>query len=76
MSIAMRIERIIGEHGQQEKLCNGGHCPAAILTEDGHVFVQGYEPDQLGQLQAPAGENFVKMPRETFERIARHFLGG
>lgn len=72
----MTIQKIIGEHGAQPQLCNRGACPAAVLTESGDVFVQGYVPDaaESGQLTAPGGEGFVKMSRATFEKIARQVL--
>jgi hypothetical protein len=72
----MKIEKIIGEHGVMPALCNGGTCPAAVLTADGDVFVQGYAPasNESSQLQAPSGEGFVKMSRATFEKIARQVL--
>ena len=72
----MKIQTIIGEHGKLPQLCNGGACPAAILAEGGDVFLQGYLPgeSEQDQLTAPAGEGFVRMPREVFEKIARQVL--
>jgi hypothetical protein len=72
----MTIQKIIGENGAQLLLCKTGFCPAAVLTEEGDVFVQGYLPgaSENGQLAAPAGEGFVKMSRSTFEKIARQVL--
>jgi hypothetical protein len=72
----MTIAKIIGENGTLSKLCNGGTCPAAILAENGDVFVQGFvpAPDEGAALAAPAGESFVRMPRATFEKIARQVL--
>ena len=70
----MKITKIIGENGAVPQLCNSGACPAAILTDNGDVFVQGYVPAAGERLTAPAGESFVRMPRATFERIARHVL--
>jgi hypothetical protein len=70
----MKIHKIIGADGPRDQmLCNGGGCPAAILTEGGDLFVQGYVPSttEIGHLSGPAGEAFVKMPREVFEKIAR-----
>lgn len=57
------------------KLCGRGACPAAILTET-DVFVQGYNPKarESKKLTAPKGENFVRMSRATFEKIARQVL--
>jgi hypothetical protein len=67
----MNIQKIIGEHGAMPQLCNNAACPAAILTEEGDVFVQGYLPDkeQSRSLSAPAGEGFVRMSKETFSKI-------
>ena len=72
----MTIQKIIGEHGALAQLCGRGSCPAAVLTENGDVFIQGYVPDpaENGQLTAPGGEGFVKMSRVTFEKIARQVL--
>jgi len=69
----MKIQKIIGEKGEMPQLCNGGSCPAAILTEGGDLFVQGYVPSaaERSQLADPVGEGFVKMPRSVFEEIAR-----
>jgi len=57
-------------------LCRGGGCPAAILTEEGDLFIQGYVPSatERSQLSEPVGETFVKMPREVFVQIARQVL--
>ena len=73
---SMTIQKIIGENGAQPTLCKGGGCPAAILTEGGDIFVQGYVPEsaEQGQLNAPGGEAFVRMSRATFEKIARQVL--
>jgi hypothetical protein len=73
----MTIEKIIGENGILPKLCNRGACPAAILTDNGDVFVQGYAiaPGESAELPAPEGESFVRMSRATFEKIARQVLG-
>jgi hypothetical protein len=72
----MKIQKIIGENGTLSKLCNGGTCPAAILADNGDVFVQGFAPAaaESAELTAPAGESFVRMPRATFEKIARQVL--
>lgn len=72
----MTIHKIIGEHGALSQLCRGGACPAAVLTAEGDVLVQGelLQGEESGQLAAPTGEGFVKMPRATFEKIARHVL--
>ena len=72
----MKIHKIIGEKGEIPQLCNGGGCPAAILTEGGDLFVQGYVPSatERSHLSEPVGEDFVKMPRAVFEEIARQVL--
>jgi hypothetical protein len=72
----VNIQKIIGEKGEMPQLCGSGSCPAAILTEGGDLFVQGYVPseNESAQLSGPAGESFVKMPREVFEKIARQVL--
>ena len=72
----MTIKKIIGENGEMPQLCGQGACPAAILADNGDVFVQGYvpAPAEGAQLTAPNGESFVRMPRATFEKIARQVL--
>jgi hypothetical protein len=72
----MKIQKIIGEHGTMPVLCAKGLCPAAILAENGDVFVQGYVPaaTESADLSAPSGEGFVRMSRATFEKIARQVL--
>ncbi len=72
----MKIEKIIGENGTLPKLCGNGACPAAILADTGDVFIQGYVPaaSESTELTAPEGENFVRIPRATFEKIARQVL--
>jgi hypothetical protein len=72
----MKIQKIIGENGAMPQLCGRGSCPAAILAENGDVFVQGFvpAPSEGAELTAPAGESFVRMPRATFEKIARQVL--
>jgi len=72
----MTIQKIIGEHGVQQQLCRGGLCPAAIIADNGDVFVQGFvpAPAEGAALTAPIGEGFVRMPRATFEKIARQVL--
>jgi hypothetical protein len=58
------------------QLCGRAACPSAILTDNGDIFVQGYLPEtkESSQLTAPSGEGFVRMSRETFEKIARQML--
>jgi hypothetical protein len=72
----MKIQKIIGEKGVQSQLCGRGSCPAAILAENGDVFIQGYIPasDEASVLGMPEGETFVRMSRATFEKIARQVL--
>ena len=72
----MNITKIIGENGVLPQLCGRGSCPAAILADNGDVFVQGYVPAPVEEaaLPAPAGESFVRMPRAVFEKIARQVL--
>ena len=72
----MKITKIIGENGAMPQLCGRGACPAAILADNGDVFLQGYIPGPAegGELTAPAGESFVRMPRATFEKIAHQVL--
>lgn len=70
----MKIQHIIGEHGAMPQLCKGGLCPTAIVTEDGHVFVQGYEltDTERAALSAPAGEGYVRMPLAVLRKLAAH----
>jgi hypothetical protein len=72
----MKITKIIGENGVMLTLCNRGACPAALLADNGDVFLQGYIPKATGnrELTAPDGEGFVRMSRATFEKIARQVL--
>ena len=68
----MTIRSIIGEHGPLPALCNSGACPAAILADDGHAYIQGYVlmPEEQAALPAPVGEGFVRMPLATLRKIA------
>ncbi|MGD1978628.1 MAG: hypothetical protein PVJ98_04485 [Akkermansiaceae bacterium] len=68
----MTIQKILGENGPQQELCNGGSCPGAIVGDDGNVYVQGYLPSQEASnvLAAPAGESFVSIPMDVAKRIA------
>jgi len=72
----MTIKKIIGENGTLPQLCGNGQCPAAIIADNGDVFVQGYvpAPAENAVLTAPMGESFVRMSRATFEKIARQVL--
>lgn len=71
----MKILNVIGERGPMP-LCKSGACPAAVLVASGHVYIQGYLPPaaETKELAPPAGEGFVTMPLETFERIATQVL--
>ena len=68
----MTIKKILGENGAQSELCNSGACPAAILADNGHAYVQGYDlkPDEAAALGQPAGESFVRIPLATLKKIA------
>lgn len=70
--MAIKIQKIIGEHGLQAVQCINGGCPAAILTDNGDIIVQGYilTVEERASLGQPAGEDYVRMPRHTFEKIA------
>jgi hypothetical protein len=72
----MTIQKIIGENGALPQLCGNGQCPAAILSDTGDVFVQGYIPAAAegAVLTAPTGESFVRMPKAVFAKIARQVL--
>ena len=72
----VKIQKIIGENGVMPQLCGRGSCPAAILADNGDLFVQGYipAPAEGAVLTAPTGETFVRMSRATFEKIARQVL--
>ena len=70
----MKITTTIGENGVMPQMCGRGACPAAILADNGDVFVQGYTPVAGEELPAPPGEGFVRMPRAVFEKIARQVL--
>jgi hypothetical protein len=74
----MKIKQILGENGAMPQLCNRGACPAAIITEDGHAYVQGYEltSGEKSDLSAPQGEGFVKMPLATLRKIAAQVASG
>ncbi|MBB5350653.1 hypothetical protein HNR46_000881 [Haloferula luteola] len=54
------------------ELCNGGMCPAAILTKGEHAFVQGYKlgDHERAELSAPPGEDFVRIPLSVLKKIA------
>jgi hypothetical protein len=72
----MTIQKIVGEDGVLPKTCARGQCPAALLADNGDVFVQGYIPaaSEESALIAPNGEGFVRMSRSTCEKIARQVL--
>ena len=68
----MTIQKILGENGPQKELCNGGSCPAAVVADDGNIYVQGYVPsnEATETLTAPAGESFVRIPIAVAKKIA------
>ena len=68
----MTIQKILGENGPQDELCNGGACPAAVVADDGNIYVQGYElsKEAAEALTAPAGESFVGIPIAVAKKIA------
>lgn len=68
----MTIQKILGENGPQEELCNGNSCPAAIIASDGNVYMQGnlISKEANSALSAPQGEGFVSMPIEVAKKIA------
>jgi hypothetical protein len=72
----MTIRKILGEHGPMSELCSGGSCPAAILTDGGNAYVQGYklEDGEKSNLSAPLGEDFVRIPLATLKKIAVQVL--
>ncbi len=74
--IIMKIQRIVGENGDLSAPCSGGTCPTAILTEENEVFVQGYvlSDSENEKLNAPPGEGFVRIPRDTFDKILNNVL--
>ena len=68
----MKIQKIIAENGPVQQLCKGGGCPAAIIAADGNAYVQGYDLAEAERenLDAPAGESFVRIPLATLKKIA------
>lgn len=72
----MTIRKILGENGPLSALCNGGTCPAAILTDSDNAYVQGYLLDEAekGGLSAPSGEDFVRIPLPVLKKIAAQVL--
>jgi hypothetical protein len=72
----MTIRKILGENGPLSELCNGGSCPAAILTDGDSAYIQGYklEKHEMGQLAAPSGEDFVRIPLSTLKKIAAQVI--
>jgi hypothetical protein len=72
----MTIHQILGENGIQESVCSNGACPAAITTDDGNVYVQGYIPgaDANRTLTAPDGEAFVRIPLPVLKKIAAQLV--
>lgn len=52
--------------------CAGKSCPAVHEADNGDFVVQGYritDPDILGQLDLPAGESAVRIPRDLLENL-------
>lgn len=72
----MTIRKIFGEHGSQIELCNGGGCPAAILTDGEAAYVQGYklQGQERAHLSAPGDEDFVRIPLPVLKKIAAQVL--
>lgn len=72
----MTIRKIFGEHGSQVELCNGGGCPAAILTDGDAAYVQGYKlhTHEREQLSSPSDEDFVRIPLPVLKKIAAQVL--
>lgn len=72
----MTIRKIFGEHGPQIKPCNGGGCPAAILTDGDAAYVQGYklQTHEREQLSSPSDEDFVRIPLSVLKKIAAQVL--
>jgi hypothetical protein len=72
----MKVQTIFGENGKLSQLCGNGQCPAAIISDNDEIIVQGYllASGESSVLTAPAGEGFVRMKRKTFEAISRHVL--
>lgn len=72
----MTIRKILGENGPLSELCNGGTCPAAILTDGDAAYVQGYElgDSERGALSAPQGEQFVRIPLAVLKKIAAQVI--
>lgn len=72
----MIIRKILGEHGQISELCNGGTCPAAILTDGDNAYIQGYQLEAAEKecLSAPSGEDFVRIPLPVLKKIAAQVI--
>lgn len=71
----MTIRKILGEHGPLSELCNGGSCPAVILTDGDSAYIQGYKlQEHETALTAPNGEDFVRMPLTTLKKIAAQVI--
>jgi hypothetical protein len=54
------------------KDCAGKSCPAVHEAENGDYVIQGYlvtDPNILGQLDLPAGESAVRVPRSLLESL-------
>lgn len=72
----MTIRKILGENGPLSELCNGGTCPAAILTDGDNAYVQGYllDDEEKSGLSAPSGEDFVRIPLPVLKKIAAQVI--
>lgn len=72
----MTIRKILGENGSQIELCNGGGCPAAILTDGEAAYVQGYrlQEHERAKLSSPTDEDFVRIPLPVLKKIAAQVL--
>ena len=72
----MTIQKILGENGPQSELCNGGQCPAAILTKEGTAYVQGARltDEERASLSAPNDEDFVAIPLLILKKIAAQLV--
>lgn len=73
---AMTIRKILGEQGPMAQMCNGGSCPAVILTDGDAAYVQGYKlwEGERAQLSSPDAEDFVRIPLAVLKKIAAQVL--
>lgn len=54
---------------------NGINCPTVYAGDDGIVIVQGYDADSALELELPAGEAAVSIPREVLLAAAAALAG-